>query len=189
VNRSVFRTTTCRDRIMFQKLKELKQKFDTLAMAAAFAEEGSWQTAEQLMDDLRTSLDNARPKLLLASADREFSPSVIDYTVHLAQRMKLDILALNILQPGSAFSRMVGRGTAGDKNRLQHLLEMQNLLLNRAREMEIRCEQGLLKDDMKIAIGKVSRLIRRVELVIIQRNWEKDPHFQLRVPVYMVTPR
>jgi hypothetical protein len=158
-------------------------------MATAFAEEGSWKTAEQLMDELNISLGRSQPKLLFASVDQGFSPNVIDYTVNLAERMKLDILAVNIFQPGRAHSRIGNQISQGDKKQLQHLLDMQNLLMSKAKEMDLRCNQALLKGNLRTAIGKFSRMIRRIELVIIQRNWDKDPLFKLDVPVYMVTPR
>ncbi len=157
-------------------------------MAVAFAEAGEWKTAEQFMEELNFSTNNTTPKMLFASADREFSPNVIEYAVSLAARLKLDILALNIFQPSTGYSRTAGSVDSNSRKRFQQLLEMQNLLQEKTRELGIRCDQAVLMDDMRTTIAKVSRLIRRIELVIIQRNQDKGHALNLNIPVYMVTP-
>lgn len=173
---------------MLKKLKQIKQKFDTTAMAVAFAEAGEWKTAEQLMSELKHSTLSMQPKMLFASADHEFSPTVIEYAVNLASRMKLDILALNIFHPESDTFICSHGKSSNWKKRSRKFIEMQELLQKKAGELDIHCNQALLKDDMRNAITRISQFIRRVEVIIIQQNQERDPFLKLNIPVYLVAP-
>ncbi|MFH2129622.1 MAG: hypothetical protein ABIK68_04550 [bacterium] len=174
---------------MIRKLKRIRDKIEATAMAVAFAEAGEWKTATQLLDDWQSETASTNPKLLFAAADEGFSSSVIDYTVNLAARLKFDILALNFFQPGFGKTGLQNYSEKFSGKRFARSKEMQALLRERSQELGIHCEQALLKDDMRTTITKVHKLIRRIELVIIQRNQNGDPYLNLGIPVYLVSPK
>jgi len=173
---------------MIEKLKRFRDKIETTASAVAFAEAGEWKTAQQLMDELQSVTEITNPKLLLASADEGFSSSVIDYTISLASRLKFDILALTIFQPRFRKPSSYDPARKFNRKTLTHTKEMQELLRDKTREQGIHCHQAVLKDDMETTITRVHKLIRRIELVIIQQNQNENPILNLDIPVYIVSP-
>ncbi|MFP3983292.1 MAG: hypothetical protein ACLFV2_06320 [Desulfurivibrionaceae bacterium] len=75
------------------KLLELMAEFEKSMSAAAFAEQGEYATARQIID--RSAKSNKR--VLLGTDELELDPKIIKYTLKLCQRMEggLEILHVN----------------------------------------------------------------------------------------------
>jgi len=170
-------------------LKRFKGKFDALSMAVAFAEVGEWKTAEQILDELKPLNENGHPKLLFVTAADAFANSSIHYAVNLASRLKFDLLAMKVFQP-SALKHFPLRSRRREIERcLAVSRESMSLLREKTLENNVRCDHAVLCEDLGTTIRKVSQIIRRIEVIVIQMQQNERLTLDLAVPVFRVLPK
>jgi hypothetical protein len=171
---------------MMKRLKRIKGRFEALSMAVTFAEAGEWHTAERILDEFKTLNENRRPKMLFITAADGFSDGSIDYVVNLAGRLKLDILAMNV-QPVKPLKRFVHALRRGRWDRQsQRTLYSLEKLRTKAWACGIHCDYTFWFEDLVMAVRKICRLIRRIELVMVQTSHDERLALDFGVPVFRV---
>lgn len=159
---------------MIKRLRVLKKKFDLTAMAITYAEAGEWKTSEDYLGKISELNKSRKPKMVVVALDSDFTDGTIDYSVNLADRMNYDVLAMNIRQPESD-------GLLTTKSR-----EVFSSLIEKAHESNIHCEMLLAAEDIRTLIRKILKILKHVELVLIQENKGRKISLNLDIPVYKI---
>ena len=163
--------------------RKIKANFELTAIAVTFAEAGEWKIAESYLDQLKNLNESKKPKLMVIAMNSDFSQGTIDYTVNLADRMKFDVLAVNLL--GARECKQISRSNrekefcADSKDRFESLI-------NSTKERSIQCECIIAADDIRLVIKKIRRLIKRIEILLVQIGAEQKFSLNLDIPVYQV---
>jgi hypothetical protein len=129
-----------------------------------------------------------RPKILVALAQPYFPECILDYTVHLAERLHYDILALHVgaAEDESATSRQQARLQDHYRKRTT---EAADALKRKAGARGIHCEHLVRFGDLASEVGELHHAIRRIEFVITDSETNKEDIFaEVTIPVFSVTP-
>jgi len=128
------------------------------------------------------------PKILVVVEQPYFPDCVIDYTVHLAERLHYDIVAMHVGRPGedSASSRQQSRLHDQYAKRAE---EAAAALKSKAGARGIHCEHLVRFGDLASAVGELHHEIKRIEFVITDSEANKEEIFaEVTIPVFSVTP-
>jgi hypothetical protein len=129
-----------------------------------------------------------RPKILVALEQPHFPDCILDYTVHLAERLHYDILALHVgaVEDESTTSRQ--RTRLHDEYR-KRTTESADTLKRKASARGIHCEHLVRFGDLATAVGELHYAIKRIEFVITDSEDNKEDIFaEVTIPVFSVTP-
>jgi len=129
-----------------------------------------------------------RPKIVVAVDQLELPDCVVDYTVHLAERLRYDILAMHVGNLGSVSNATSCESQAADRY-CRHAKEAAEVLKRRASQRGIHCEHLVRFGDLANAVGKLHREVKRIEFVITDSETNKEQIYEeVTVPVFSVTP-
>jgi len=129
-----------------------------------------------------------RPKILVALEQPHFPDCILDYTVHLAERLHYDILAMHVgaVENDSATSRQ--QAQLHDQYR-KHTAAAAEALKHKASARGIHCEHLVKFGDLASAVGELHHAIKRIEFVITDSETNKEDIFaEVTIPVFSVTP-
>ena len=152
-------------------------------MAVTFAEAGEWKTAENYLDKLRALNESKKPKLVVVALDAAFSQGTIDYTVNLADRMRYDVLAINVRHSRGCQRIIHGKST---KHLSVESRESFQSLVEKTSKHNIRCECLVSVEDIRLLLHKVRRMIKRIEILLVQTDRAKNLSLQLDIPVFQI---
>lgn len=168
---------------MKKVLRKIKNNLELTAIAVTFAEAGEWKTAESYLDQLKTLNESKKPKLMVIALDSDFSQGTIDYAVNLADRMKFDVLAVNLLdsQGRRQLSQRQTKRIISSSSK-----QIFSSLIEKAKEQSIHCECIVAVDDIRLLLRKIRRMIRRIEILLVQTSNTQEFFLNLDIPVYQV---
>jgi hypothetical protein len=129
-----------------------------------------------------------RPKILVAGDRESFPECVVDYTVHLAERLDYDILAMHVgrLPEEAASLPHQGRVTAIFEKKAAAAGEV---LRRKALQKGIHCEQVVKFGALGAAVAGLHHGVKRIEFVITDSEANKDEiSVEVTIPVFSVTP-
>ena len=108
-----------------------------------------------------------RRKILVVGKGHDFSREVVDYAIHLAERLDYDILALSVgagplreLRDRETFSKLSAGAVGG--------------LSRKAEEKGIHCAHTIKFGDLGSAVEELSHETRRIEFVVADSETDRD---------------
>jgi hypothetical protein len=129
-----------------------------------------------------------RPKILVVGTEDRFPECVMEYSVHLAERLHYDLVAMNVatLWPGAKPSAQQERLLATFSRRAAEAAEAFRV---KASRQGIRCEHLVKFEELGSAVAELHRRIKRIELVITDSEANKEEvSAELTIPVFSITP-
>jgi hypothetical protein len=128
------------------------------------------------------------PKILVVVEQPYFPDCVIDYTVHLAERLHYDIVAMHVGSPGEGSTAPRQQSRLHDQY-IKRAEEAAAALKNKADARGIHCEHLVRLGDLANAVGELHHEIKRIEFVITDSEANKEEIFaEVTIPVFSVTP-
>jgi hypothetical protein len=116
-----------------------------------------------------------RRKILIVTRQGAFTEGVVDYAIHLAERLDYDLIALSVddERSGKSFERRVRR--------------IAESLKRKAGRRGIHCEHIIKHGETGTAVEEVNHEIRRVELVITDVGVDKEEVArEVTIPMFSV---
>ncbi len=134
------------------------------------------------------SVTTERPKILVVVDQPYFPDCVMDYTVHLAERLRYDILAMHVGNLGEQPSG-ASRQAPAHHQYTKHALEAADALKHRASAKGIHCEHLVKFGDLAQVVAELHHQVKRIEFVITDSEANKEEIFdEVTIPVFSVTP-
>lgn len=168
---------------MKHKLRLLKKKLEYVAIATTYAEAGEWKIAEDYLCKIEELNKSQKPKMVVVSLDSEFSEETVNYSVHLAERMKFDLLAVNAVQPEKSRKKLEKEIENDHTGTFQRLF---GSIIQKANECKVRCEAIVTLNDFRSQIKHLLTKLRHVELVLVQVSKDRELSLSLDVPVFQI---
>jgi hypothetical protein len=167
---------------------------------------GSRQESESPSSERSTSLDRnrgfsapeqegpmiqvgaERPKIMVAVEQPELPDCVMDYTVHLAERLRYDILAMHVGNLAQT-SNLAPRLTLVQEQYSRRAKDAAEVLKRKANQRGIQCEHVVRFGDLANTVGKLHQEFKRIEFVITDSEANKEQIYdEVTIPVFSVTP-
>lgn len=129
-----------------------------------------------------------RPKIMVAVEQTDLPDCVMDYTVHLAERLRYDIVAMHVgnLAPSS---NLPPGPTPVQNQYLRRAKNAAEALKQKASQRGIHCEHVVRFGDLADAVGKLHQEFKRIEFVITDSEASKEQIYdEVTIPVFSVTP-
>ena len=129
-----------------------------------------------------------RPKIMVAVEQPELTDCVMDYTVHLAERLRYDILAMHVGGIAQT-SSLAAKPTPVQDQYCRRAKDAAEVLKRKASQRGIQCEHVVRFGDLADAVGKLHQEIKRIEFVITDSEANKEQIYdEVTIPVFSVTP-
>jgi hypothetical protein len=129
-----------------------------------------------------------RPKILVALTQPDVPDCVAEYTVHLAERLHYDILAMHVGHTDQATPPLSQPMRFQDQYRKRTIKSAQ-ALCRKAGECGIHCEHLVKFGDLGTTVGALHHEVKRIEFVITDSEVNKEDIFaEVTIPVFSVTP-
>jgi hypothetical protein len=129
-----------------------------------------------------------RPKIMVAVEEPDLPDCVMDYTVHLAERLRYDILAMHVGNLGQA-PNSPPRSILLQTQYCKRAKEAAEVLKHKASQQGIHCEHLVRFGDLANAVGKLHQEVKRIEFVITDSEANKEQIYdEVTIPVFSVTP-
>ena len=130
-------------------------------------------------DDMeRTSRGGERRKILVVTVRDRLSDELRDHSVHLAERLRCDLLVLSVGPPWS--QELFARRTEGARCELHH----------QAASIGVRCEYIVRIGDPGHALEEVTTQVKRIALVVTDPEVDRSGILgDLTIPVFTVSPK
>jgi hypothetical protein len=129
-----------------------------------------------------------RPKIMVAVEQPELTDCVMDYTVHLAERLRYDIVAMYV---GSIAQtpNLAAKPTPVQDQYCRRAKDAAEVLKRKASQRGIQCEHVVRFGDLADAVGRLHQEIKRIEFVITDSEANKEQIYDgVNIPVFSVTP-
>lgn len=129
-----------------------------------------------------------RSKILVALTQPDVPDCVAEYTVHLAERLHYDILAMHVGNPDQGPAPLAQPLKFQDQYRKRTINGAQ-ALCRKAGECGIHCEHLVKFGDLGSTVGALHHEVKRIEFVITDSEVNKEDIFaEVTIPVFSVTP-
>ncbi len=164
------------------KLENVAKTVNRYEEAITFAEADLHDYAKDLV--YREEIE--RTKILVVGHDDTFSKPLIDYSVGMAERMRYEIIALNVSSIGSNPAKFLSPFKEKIKEDFETSAEKGfEHLKKRAEEKGIKCTHLIKFGDFNNSIKQVHEEIRRIEFVLTEPDGVSgDESVEQAIPVF-----
>ena len=129
-----------------------------------------------------------RPKIMVAVDQPDLPDYIMDYSVHLAERLRYDILAMHVGNFEQA-SSLPPRPTLLQDQYCRRAGEAAEVLKRKASQRGIPCQHLVRFGELADAVGKLNQEVKRIEFVITDSEANKERIYdEVTIPVFSVTP-
>jgi hypothetical protein len=129
-----------------------------------------------------------RPKILVALTQSDVPDCVAEYTVHLAERLHYDIVAMHVGNSDEGSTPLPELERFQEQYRKRTIKAAQTLS-RKAGEYGIHCEHLVRFGNLGSTVGALQHEVKRIEFVITDSEVNKEDIFaEVTIPVFSVTP-
>ncbi len=165
-----------------------RREFESPSLEFATSPDRHWIHSAPEQEGPMNCAGIRRPKILITGDQPHFPDCVLEYTIHLAERLHYDILAMHVGNFGEISVQSPQHGQLRQHFH-RRAREAAEVLKRKAEQRGIHCEHLVEFGDLASAVVKLHQEVKRIEFVITDSEANKEQIYdEVTIPVFSVTP-